>query len=140
MSNNDDGLIFKIVGCLFCLLLLILGFASADARAQQWSAAVGIEHISSVRDGRPFNSRPETSVDMVYGGLRYRYGDWKVEGMLSYTLGSLRTIDSCNITQVYSNNVPVQRLEECYPVSREFSGREPRAIFRIEREFKLWTE
>lgn len=123
--NKDDGLILKIVGCLFGLLLLILGFSSVDAKAQELSAAIGIEHISSVRDGVPFNNRLETSVDMVYGGLRYRYGDWKVEGMLSYTLGNFRTIDSCNIDQ------------ECYPVSREFSGREPRAIFRIEREFKL---
>ena len=38
------------------------------------------EHISSIPNGRPFNNLKETSVDLLFSGLRYRENGWVIDG------------------------------------------------------------
>ena len=57
--------------------------------------------------------------------------------MLSTTLSSSNTMNNCARTVVVHNNVRVQDDTICVPVKRDMLGSNPRAIFRIEREFSL---
>ena len=40
------------------------------------SKFVELEHISSLKDGKPFNDNRETSTDLLMGGYRYRSHGW----------------------------------------------------------------
>ena len=40
------------------------------------SKFIELEHISSLKDGKPFNDNKETSTDLLMGGYRYKSNGW----------------------------------------------------------------
>jgi len=66
---------------ILCFILLMSGCSNL-------SAFFEYEHISSLPNGRPFNSKSETSTDIFFGGLRYRQNGWIVDGGLGQELSS----------------------------------------------------
>jgi hypothetical protein len=116
-------------------LLLLLLLTPFPAHADLYGVA-GAEHISSWFDGRPFNNRKEFSTDMVYAGVSWEENNWKVDLLVAHTLQNETAGRVCDTTQVYSNSVPVQRIEECWDLP-SIEGSNPRAIFRIEKRFKI---
>lgn len=114
------------------LLLLLIPF---PAHADLYGVA-GAEHISSWFDGRPLNNRKEFSTDMVYAGVSWEESNWKVDLLVAHTLQNGTAGRACDTIQVYSDSIPVQRIEECWSLP-EVYGSNPRAIFRIEKRFKI---
>jgi|TARA_R110000787_G_scaffold113724_1_gene223001 hypothetical protein len=51
------------------VLFLLTGCANT-------SKFIELEHISSLKDGEPFNENQESSVDLLMGGYRYRSNGW----------------------------------------------------------------
>jgi len=90
------------------LLVFLLLFSPLTKATEELNALVGFEHISSIMNGRPFNSKPETSVDFLYVGLEYRKNDWKIEASAAQALQPSALV-----------------------------GSNPRAIFRIEKRINL---
>ena len=45
-----------------------------------------LEHTSSIPNGRPFNTRQETSADVVWTGLRTTYGAWYIDAAIGADL------------------------------------------------------
>ena len=120
-------------------LLLGLLLISSPTLADQWSAVLGVEHISSVFDGKPFNDRPELSTDFLYGGIRWKDDDWRVDIMLSTNLNSIGHRKVCNNNYMW--NEPVGGVQGSTHQSTECTttdfGSNPRAIVRIEKEWTL---
>jgi len=81
------------------------------AKADELNIVLGVEHISSIMDGVPFNSKEETSVDLAYLGLRYEWRAWNLEVDVAHGFDADHS---------------------------ELKGSNPRAIFRIEREFRIF--
>ena len=125
---------FKRTTCSLILLLI-----SSPTMAGQWSAVLGVEHISSVFDGKPFNDKPELQTDFVYGGLRWKDDDWRVDIMISNSLNNIGHRKECNNNYVW--NEPVDGVRTSTHQSTECKtssfGSNPRAIFRIEKEWSL---
>lgn len=67
-----------------------------------------VEHISSIPNGRPFNSLEETATDIVWTGLRVEKDAWYVDGAIGYD------------------------------VSSELEGRNPHGRIRIGKDIKTW--
>lgn len=100
-KGYDSRAISKPVGwglSLFFALLLLT--------ACTWYGEV--EHISSVRNGTPFNDREETSADVIWTGIRAERDGWYVDGAIGKD------------------------------VSSELQGRDPYARFIVGKEFKTW--
>ena len=117
---------------LWIILCLIPNISFADS----WSAVAGVEHISSLFDGRPFNDNKELSTDFVYAGIRYKHNGWRVDTLLSANLNSIGRSTNCDY--VYSTNTSTQEyiLDSTHCESEEL-GSNPRAIVRIEKEWSL---
>lgn len=120
----------------FFIFLLLSNFAYASDG--QWSGVIGVEHISSIFDGRPFNDNRELSTDFLYGGIRYKQQGWRLEAMIATSLAPVDGFKSCNYGYVYGEPVDGIQLGELRSTTckTEKLGTNPRAIFRIERE---WT-
>jgi hypothetical protein len=106
----------------------------SPAYAQQWSGVVGIEHISSYFDGKPFNSREETSIDMLYTGVRYKHSGWRAEVLVSAIVNGSENFEKCGSTLVVDSPTTGTTVTNCEKF-RNPLGSNPRAIFRIEREW-----
>lgn len=117
---------------LLCFMLL---FVCSSVKANT-HLVFGAEHISSWFDGRPFNSRRELALDMVYAGISYEKNNWTLDFLVSHALQNPRITEYCDTIQTYSNSQPVNRYEDCYYMP-SFQGSNPRAVFRIERKFKI---
>ncbi len=91
--------------------ILLAAMMSAPSLADELVAVVGVEHLSSPTHGVPFNNKQETSVDMAYLGLRYSVKQWNFE------------VD----------------VAHAFDDKKELHGQNPRAIFRVEREFKIFS-
>jgi len=89
-------------------LLILLALVAPVSNSQELYIVTGVEHISSIFNGKPFNSKHETSVDMLYTGIRYEKKDWSIEADVIHALQP-----------------------------EEFEGSNPRAIFRIEKKFRI---
>lgn len=92
-------------------IVLALALMSTPSIADELVAVVGVEHLSSPTHGVPFNNKKETSVDMAYVGLRYSVQSWNFE------------VD----------------VAHAFDDKKELHGQNPRAIFRVEREFKIFS-
>jgi len=93
-------------------LILIATMLSTPSLADELVAVVGVEHLSSPTHGVPFNNKEETSVDMAYLGLRYSVKSWNFE---------------VDVAHAFDDD------------HKELHGQNPRAIFRVEREFKIFS-
>lgn len=113
---------------LFSLLLVV-----SPAYAE-WSGVAGIEHISSYFDGKPFNSREETSIDMLYTGVRYKHSGWRAEVLVSAIVNGSKNLEKCDSTLVEDSPTTFTTVTNCEKF-RNPLGSNPRAIFRIEREW-----
>ncbi|MDA9842989.1 hypothetical protein N9C44_00805 [bacterium] len=100
---------------LLFLLLIITGNLLADAHNKQiikkenFYSIMGMEHISSIQDGKPFNNRIETNADILWMGIRYKHNAWHIDVAIASEVNSM------------------------------FAGSNPHAMFRIEREAKLFN-
>ena len=92
-------------------LLLILTLIAPIVNADELVAVLGVEHLSSPTHGVPFNNKDETSVDFAYLGLRYNIKSWNFEVDVAHAIND----------------------------KDDLKGQNPRAIFRIEREFKIFS-
>tara|TARA_B100000902_G_C27245561_1_gene882414 strand:+ start:952 stop:1242 length:291 start_codon:yes stop_codon:yes gene_type:complete len=93
-------------------ILLILTLFTTNVNADELVAVLGVEHLSSPTHGFPFNNKVESSVDMAYLGLRYSVKSWNFE------------VD----------------VAHAFDDKHDLHGQNPRAIFRIEREFTLFKK
>jgi len=119
----------------FFIFFLLSNFAYASEG--QWSGAIGVEHISSIFDGKPFNSDIETSIDMLYAGVRYKKDGWRAEFMISDVVSPRTKFQWCESTSTtYNIQQTVHTTTSCDKYKGDMFGSNPRAIFRIERE---WT-
>lgn len=66
------------------------------------------EHISSIPNGTPFNSRAETSTDVIWTGVKVQKDSWYVDTAVGYETSS------------------------------EFEGRNPYGRIKLGKEFKTW--
>jgi len=98
-----------VIGGLILAFILSAPVANADEFKDNLYSVIVVEHISSLPDGRPFNSKPETAADMLQMGIRYKKNTWKVDVLIG--------------TEVNSS----------------FRGDNPRFILRIEKEHKLFN-
>ena len=94
----------------FLLGLLLL---ASPSLADELTAVVGVQHLSSPTHGVPFNNKEETSVDMAYVGLRYSVKSWNFE---------------VDVAHAFDDD------------HKELHGQNPRAIFRVEREFMIFSK
>ena len=85
--------------------LLLLLLLSLPVSASETYVVAGYEHISSVFVGKPFNDKPETSVDFVYVGVRHERGNWSFQADVAHLIQK-----------------------------EDFYGNNPRAIFRVEKK------
>ena len=94
-------------------LLLILTLFTTTVNAEELVLVLGVEHLSSPTHGKPLNNKSETSVDMIYTGLRYSVNDWNFEVDVAHAFDDDHT---------------------------ELHGQNPRAIIRVEREFTIFKK
>lgn len=85
--------------------LLLLLLLSLPVSADETYVVAGYEHISSIFVGKPLNSKPETSVDFVYVGVRHERGNWSFQADVAHLIQE-----------------------------DDFFGNNPRAIFRVEKK------
>ena len=93
--------------------MIVMAFAhnvSAESviKKENFYSIVVLEHISSIREGRPFNRRDETAADMIQIGIRYKQTGWKFDALIGAEVNS------------------------------SFDGNNPIFILRIEKEQKLF--
>lgn len=69
-----------------------------------------VEHLSSIPNGKPFNSRTETSSDMIWTGIKTTYGAWYIDASIGADL------------------------------SGELEGRNPYGKFVVGKELKTWGD
>lgn len=107
----------KIHWALDVSVIVLLGYILLSAtgvsaepviKKENLYSVVALEHISSIPDGKPFNSRHETAADMLQIGIRYKHKGWKVDALIG---------------------------EE---VNNSFRGDNPIFILRIEKEQRLF--
>ena len=97
------------------LLLIITGNLLASThnkpliKKENFYSIMGMEHISSIQDGKPFNNRIETNADIIWMGIRYKHNAWHIDAAIASEVNSM------------------------------FAGSNPHAMFRIEREAKLFN-
>ena len=66
------------------------------------------EHISSIPNGTPFNTRAETSTDIIWTGVKLQKHSWYIDGAVGYETSS------------------------------EFEGRNPYGRIKIGKDLKTW--
>jgi hypothetical protein len=93
-------------------LLLIIALFTTTVNAEELNLVLGVEHLSSPTHGFPVNNKQESSVDMAYLGLRYSVKSWNLE------------VD----------------IGHAFDDKQDLHGQNPRAIFRIEREFTIFKK
>ena len=94
-------------------LFLIITLFTTTVNAEELNLVLGVEHLSSPTHGFPVNNKQESSVDMAYVGLRYSVKSWNFEVDVAHAFDDDHT---------------------------ELHGQNPRAIFRVEREFTIFTK
>jgi len=66
------------------------------------------EHVSSIPNGSPFNNREETSVDVLWTGIKVEKDGWYVDSAIGWDTSS------------------------------EYQGRNPYGRFKVGKEIKKW--
>ena len=108
----------KIHWALDVSVIVLLGYVLLSApsisaepviKKENFYSIIALEHISSIPDGKPFNSRQETAADMIQIGIRYKQKGWKFDAVIGAE------------------------------VNNSFHGDNPIFILRIEKEQKLFN-
>jgi hypothetical protein len=88
MNKFDKNFHINFIPLYFVVLvMLVMAFAntaSAESviKKENFYSIIALEHISSIPDGKPFNSRHETAADMIQIGIRYKQKGWKFDALI----------------------------------------------------------